>query len=216
MQWIFWPLRMIRALAHGSYDKQLTLEEQLALRTAEVEQLRVELKELKEQASKDSLTKLANRPAFLEALKSAIIRARTNLQHLILMMIDIDHFKDINDQHGHLAGDMALQSFGTLLSSCMTQTAIAARYGGEEFAVILPDIDLPEAMRITDSLREGLTNFKLQTMEGTAPDVQLTVSIGIAQFRHIDDVRHLIDRADRALYAAKQEGRDCVRTSTIS
>lgn len=207
---------MIRAVAHGGYDKQLALEKQLALRNAEVEQLREELKELKEQASRDSLTNLANRPAFLEAMKLAITRARTHSPHLTLMMIDIDHFKEINDQHGHLAGDMALQSFGTLLSSCMTKTAIAARYGGEEFAVILPDIELPEALSLTDSLREGLTNFKVQTDEGRAPDIQLTVSIGIAQFRPIDDVHHLIERADRALYAAKQGGRDCVRTSTIS
>jgi diguanylate cyclase len=211
-----WPTSAINSAAQEMTHKQLDLEKQLAERDAELERLRQEFRQMKEQASKDFLTNLANRFAFFDAMQSAIAQARTDMQSLSLMMIDIDHFKVINDRHGHLIGDMALQSFSKVLLSRMNMTATAARYGGEEFAVILPNTDLSEALKLTDALREDLTNLKLHIKDGNAPDIRLTVSIGIAQFRLTDDVRHLIDRADSGLYAAKREGRNCVRMSAIS
>jgi diguanylate cyclase len=197
------------------FDRQAELENRLAERDAELAQLRQEFREMKEQANKDPLTKLANRDAFVEGLQSAISVASTGAQDLSLMMIDIDHFKAVNDEHGHLVGDLALQAFSKLLLESVNTSAVAARYGGEEFAIILPSTNLQGAWKLAHTLRERLVELYDLVNDGPAPAVRITVSIGIAQYRQSETITSLIERADLELYVAKREGRDRIRPSLV-
>ncbi|MEO6828445.1 MAG: diguanylate cyclase [Acidobacteriaceae bacterium] len=166
---------------------------------------------LQQQAQRDSLTQLANRRCFDESLEKEWRRGRRTGNPLALLMIDIDHFKPVNDTYGHRAGDHCLQTLAAILrKSAKRPGDVVARYGGEEFAVLLPDIDLTTAMVLADMfcMRVREQMFEL----GTGTSLALTVSVGVAaQVPHKDqraDV--LVEAADRALYAAKQGGRDRV------
>ncbi len=167
---------------------------------------------VQQQAQRDSLTQLANRRCFDEALEREWRRGRRTGNPLALLMVDIDHFKRVNDTYGHRAGDQCLQSLATILRRLARRPSdIIARYGGEEFAVLLPDIDLATAMVLAD---EFCMKVREQLFEaGTGRSLALTVSVGVAVQVPDKNTRAdaLVEAADCALYAAKQAGRDRVR-----
>ncbi|MBS9479058.1 GGDEF domain-containing protein [Ancylobacter radicis] len=153
----------------------------------------------------DALTGLTNRRGFDEALARIASRcARTN-ESLALLMIDVDHFKAINDELGHVAGDEVLRRLGHALGAARVRLEdVTARYGGEEFAVILPGSDSKGALRVGERIREAIAGACIERPGGT-----LTVSIGMAvQDGGHCDARGLVAAADAALYQAKREGRD--------
>jgi len=166
---------------------------------------------VQQQAQRDSLTQLANRRSFDEALEREWRRGRRTGSPLALLMVDIDSFKDVNDTYGHRAGDQCLQALAAVLRKSGRRPGdLIARYGGEEFAVLLPDTDLAAATGIADML---CLRVRQQTFEaGTGCSLALTVSVGVAA--QVPEKRNradgLVEAADRALYAAKQAGRDCV------
>ncbi|CEK12159.1 diguanylate cyclase [Legionella hackeliae] len=164
---------------------------------------------LRYQSIRDSLTGLYNRRYLEDALFKQIHQAERSKFSFALMMLDIDHFKKINDNYGHDAGDVSLREVGKVLEDCTRQGDIAARYGGEEFLIMLHNIDLANAKKRAEQIRTTIS--KLQIKYGAQPVIPLTVSIGIAVFpkdsRNKDELTEL---ADKALYFAKAHGRNRV------
>lgn len=166
------------------------------------------MKELEHDAWTDQLTQTANRGHFLELAKLEFARCRRYGHPLSLWMLDIDHFKSVNDTYGHHAGDLALQSLVTTSRQALRDWDILGRMGGEEFAVLLPETECSQAILVAERLRQTVATG-VSLADGKA--VHLTVSIGIAAARADDaDLDTLLDRADQALYEAKRTGRDKV------
>ncbi|MBZ5551082.1 MAG: GGDEF domain-containing protein [Acidobacteriia bacterium] len=157
-------------------------------------------------AATDELTHLPNHRSFQERIEEEISRSRRNKKPLSLLMVDIDHFKKLNDTYGHPFGDAVLGQLATILESCLRREDFAARYGGEEFAVVLPDTSREGARQSAERFRTevGRTAF---TYEGNS--AQLSISAGIATYpRDATSKEQLIENADRALYVAKRTGRN--------
>lgn len=163
----------------------------------------------------DSLTELANRRLFDYLLSREFTKAKSKNHPLSVLLIDLDHFKKVNDQHGHQVGDRILQHFAKILKQDFRNIHIPARYGGEEFVVILPNTPVETAAVLADKLRRKVEG--LQFMAGNEC-ISLTVSAGIATYNDVrgkafSDPATLLKAADKALYTAKQQGRNRVVVS---
>lgn len=162
-----------------------------------------------EHASKDELTGLYNRRAFFELGKQLFKQAKRYQQRISVMMIDIDHFKNINDNHGHAVGDTVLKAFGGLLQNSVREADILARIGGEEFAVILPQTGIEEASNLAERIRERI---EAEVLKHDALQIKITASFGIAScMAESDDLDRMLTKADDALYIAKKKGRNQVK-----
>jgi diguanylate cyclase (GGDEF)-like protein len=167
--------------------------------------------ELQRLSRHDALTGLLNRRAMEEALDGQLQRSRRTREPFAVMMLDLDHFKRINDQHGHAVGDLALKHVASLLQQAMRKTDWLARFGGEEFIVLMPGAALNQAEPVAEELRRLLAGAPLLH---EASDVKLSVSVGVAQWRDAeDDASRLLSRADAALFQAKVQGRNRVVTA---
>lgn len=164
---------------------------------------------LLELSNTDHLTGLFNRRYLMEALDREVQRANRNNGTVSLIMMDIDHFKKINDTHGHLQGDVVLQKVALLLQKELRTYDIAARYGGEEFVAVLPDTSLKEAFNVADRVRLSISGMRFA---GSLSTAQVTSSFGIANLAssQSDDIDELLRSADDALYRAKEQGRNCI------
>jgi diguanylate cyclase (GGDEF)-like protein/PAS domain S-box-containing protein len=171
--------------------------------------------ELERQANTDFLTGLTNRRHFIDRAAQALTQARRNRDGFSMLMLDIDHFKAINDTHGHQSGDLVLQQVARALQSAVRGIDLVARIGGEEFAVMLPNTDEENAVLAAERLRLAVAGSELHA-EGGAP-LQVTLSIGVASTScHANrplGIDTLLQEADRALYAAKKQGRNRVCTA---
>ena len=156
---------------------------------------------------RDSLTGLFNHTTTNEQTKIELARARRIKNSLSFALLDIDHFKRVNDQYGHPAGDRVIKSLSNLLKKRLRATDVIGRYGGEEFAVVLPDADTEVAHRILDEVRQSFADIRHQHDDG---EFAVTLSGGIATFPQFTEVPQLIDAADKALYVAKNDGRNQV------
>ncbi len=177
------------------------------------EELRSANSELQKRSEQDGLTGLANRGHFDDALLQAIHRARRHGSWLTLMMLDIDHFKRLNDTYGHLTGDNCLRSLAHVLQHYSQRAdELASRYGGEEFTLLLPGVERDEALRIAERVRQDCAELQVPRADGTPGKVSFTLSIGVASCpgTRLDTPTHLIQLADKALYAAKHGGRNQV------
>ena len=170
-------------------------------------------REALEAAMTDGLTGLGNRRALDDALTRSAELARRHEQPLSLIMLDLDHFKDINDRLGHIAGDEVLTQIGDLLPETLRTSDQSFRYGGEEFAIILPQTDHEAAFQVAERLQTALRET---AFECDAGEIKLTGSFGVASLESDDTPQDLIDRADQALYGAKREGRDRITTEDAS
>lgn len=166
------------------------------------EELQLQNADLSEQARVDPLTGLANRRELGSALEAALAEARQQGTPVCLALLDIDHFKDINDTYGHAAGDEVLVQVATSLRGNRTGLGTIARHGGEEFAWLLPHTALAQAHQHCEALRE--------TVAYASQSLPVTISIGLVQATPTDSVSSLMQRADQALYTAKRSGRDRV------
>ena len=168
--------------------------------------------ELFRQASTDTLTGTSNRRYFMSQAEQEMRRSRRFARQMSVMMIDIDHFKQVNDNHGHAVGDAVLQAVVKRGLESLRQSDLLGRMGGEEFAVILPETDLEAARDAAERLRAHLAERPVVAEHAVIP---CTVSIGVAQLNAKDaSVDALLNRADKALYVAKQNGRDRVEVAS--
>lgn len=160
-------------------------------------------------ANIDTLTGLHNRRWLEHTFNRESTRCAFNDTPLSLLMIDVDHFKAYNDEHGHLAGDYALCLVAHTLRSQLRPKDSMTRYGGEEFVILLPDLDHDEALTIGERLRQSLEKIpSFYSPLGVLPGV--TISIGLSSYSQRDTLHNLLARADSALYRAKQQGRNCL------
>lgn len=189
---------------------QRELESQMTGVLSEVEFLRRELDQVREESLTDALTGISNRKAFDAALDKIFKECAEREATFSLLLADIDHFKKFNDTFGHLVGDKVLRFVGATLKSCVNGKNVAARYGGEEFAVILPHADSAGSRTLAEQIRTAISSGKLKNRESGENYGRLSISIGVSQFRPGDQPAELIQRADMALYKAKENGRNRV------
>lgn len=179
---------------------------------SDLDTLKQELRNLREAAKTDMLTGLLNRRGFEDAIAEPMKDAQEETAPLTLMIADIDLFKRINDNYGHLTGDNVLKLLSKLLQKHIKGKDIAGRFGGEEFIMVLPETKMDGGFILAEQIRTSLEKMRWQS-KSTGKDIgTITISLGVAQFIPGEDLDALIARADKALYAAKENGRN--RTGT--
>ena len=163
-------------------------------------------RELNQLIVRDSLTGLYNHTHILKALDEQLKVAKRNKTSLCFVMVDIDHFKQVNDNHGHPIGDDVIKNLALFLSQRLRKTDFIGRYGGEEFAIVLPNVNLEEAEKIMNEIRNNFSHL----LHGGLAAISSTFSCGIALHRG-QSSNELIELADQAMYLAKRDGRNCVK-----
>ena len=164
--------------------------------------------EVREHGLRDALTGCFNRAHGLDSLEAELARARRSERPLSVMMFDVDRFKQINDDHGHLCGDEVLAAIGHRLRQVLRRSDLRCRFGGDEFLIVLPETPAVGAARVADWVRGEIEQI---VVVGREARITPTISIGVATASPGEKVDVLLDRADRSLYAAKAAGRNCVR-----
>jgi len=186
------------------------LETQLEAAQEDVMLLKRDLQEVQRQSMTDSLTNLYNRKSFDHNITRSITDAREKCQPLCLVMADIDHFKNFNDTFGHQTGDQVLRLVAMTMRSNTKGSDLACRYGGEEFALILPNTNLEDAVTLSNTIRKAIQAKELLKRSTNEKLGRVTASFGVSLLSNSDTDITLIERADRALYAAKGNGRNRV------
>ena len=179
--------------------------EQLQIQVSEIEKLQADLRE---QALHDPLTGLYNRRYLSEALERELANARREKKSLSAIVMDLDHFKNINDTFGHQVGDQFLITFATLIKEQIRTSDTACRYGGEEFILILPGTTLEDAAKRAEQIRLECANLRVPNK---GKNLKVTVSMGVATYPlHGKGTEEIVIKADKALYVSKQNGRNCI------
>ncbi|WP_370541196.1 GGDEF domain-containing protein [Acidovorax sp. IB03] len=167
------------------------------------------LEQIRQLATHDDLTGLLNRRAMLDRMQLEQRRSLRSGSPLLIAQLDIDHFKAVNDTHGHAAGDLVLQSFADTVRRNVRDTDVLARWGGEEFVLLLCDTPAADAVALMERLRQAVQAMQVPVAQGGQP-ITVTVSIGLARHTPADPLAGTLERADQALYAAKAGGRNRV------
>jgi len=200
LNWIVLTTVLVFFSVMGGYISRLRKKAQDSKVQLEKALLRIE-----HLATRDELTGLPNRRSLVEFLGGQASRANRHGTNFSVLLLDIDLFKRVNDTHGHLAGDVVLQSLARAASSCVRSNDSLGRYGGEEFMVILDHSPLHSATIVAQRLCQCARELRF---EDWAPDLRISVSIGVSEYSRSEDWQVTIARADRALYRAKNAGRD--------
>jgi diguanylate cyclase len=186
------------------------LTERLNTAMIEVRKLKKELEQSKREAKTDTLTGLANRKAFDDLVHKVTQDADGSGLDVCLLFCDLDHFKEINDKHGHLVGDQVLKVIANTLKDSVKGRDLVARYGGEEFSIILLNTSLQNAKGLADNIRQEVGSKRIQRKDTQESLGQITISFGVARYVPSEGVESFMQRADRALYMSKRKGRNCV------
>ena len=197
---LFMVQRVLSNLLQRSLEKERESNEQLS-RAREA---------LEHQATHDSMTSVMNRSAISEALDRELARAARSNTHVAVLMIDLDHFKEINDRFGHHAGDIAIIAACSRMQDCVRSHDLVGRYGGEEFLVVVPETDYPSAVHIAERIRQHLSATPVMWQSN---EITITATIGVALSRPDDSSQQLLRRADVALYSGKTISRDTVQVA---
>lgn len=192
----------------------LTLQQQLDQTRNELDEMREQLEAARMAASTDALTGIHNRKTLDEKLLEYTRAAHETGESLCLIMADIDHFKAFNDRHGHIMGDKLLRLVAEILKENVKGQDIVARYGGEEFAILLPNTPLHGALTVAEHLRASIQQQQLRRSDTREPIGNVTLSMGLARYQAGEKVYSLVERADTALYHAKNAGRNRVSVET--
>jgi len=193
-------------------DSGKRLQKRMKISSEDLKQLQQDLEKSQQEAQTDVLTSLLNKRGFEKRFELERIRAKQNEISFSLIMVDIDHFKKVNDSFGHLVGDSLLKSIANLLKSHLRKNDIASRYGGEEFLILLPETGIQGAKAAAQKIRDTLATKEWKLKETGKPMGKITVSMGIALYKLNEPEEALIKRVDDALYLAKNRGRDQIVT----
>jgi len=193
-------------------DSGKRLQKRMKISSEDLKQLQQDLEKSQQEAQTDVLTSLLNKRGFEKRFELERIRAKQNEIPFSLIMVDIDHFKKVNDSFGHLVGDSLLKSIANLLKSHLRKNDIASRYGGEEFLILLPETGIQGAKAAAQKIRDTLATKEWKLKETGKPMGKITVSMGIALYKLNEPEEALIKRVDDALYLAKNRGRDQIVT----
>jgi len=189
-------------------DKRRIVEAAAALLAVSIKNAQL-FREVKENSVRDALTGCFTRGHALDVIDSELRRARRSQTPVSMIMFDLDHFKDVNDRHGHLCGDAVLSAVGKRMKEVLRGSDLKCRYGGEEFLVLLPETPLHGARRVAETLRKEIAD---RPVPWAGEALTITASFGLAQTLPGEvNVQAVIARADQALYRAKDDGRNCVR-----
>ena len=194
------------------------LEDRVAIRTAELKRINEMLiaeieerkrmeKQLHHLATTDPLTGVLNRRHFFELAKQEFDRSQRYDRKISIILFDVDHFKEINDTYGHIAGDQLLQTIVERFIRNLRQMDIFGRYGGDEFVILLPETNTDQARLAAERLHQIVTSDPVETSRGIIP---IQISIGVASLENSDDMENLLIKTDQALYKAKETGRNRV------
>ena len=185
----------------------MNLKQELEQSRQEVEKLHRELESAKGEALVDPMTGILNRRGFEKAVSHILKQEDLAGKEISMLMVDIDHFKAINDNFGHLVGDKVIRAVADMLKSKVRGQDFVARLGGEEFAVLLPDTPAQGGFSVAEHIRKGIESGRIRTIDSNKPLGGVTVSIGVASLGQ-GDFTEMMDRADKALYASKSSGRN--------
>ncbi len=190
------------------------LQQRLDDSRREIAMLRDEVRRARHESLVDGLTGLANRRAFDQRLAVLLAEQQaggpSQLAAPCLLLTDIDHFKRINDSYGHAFGDQVIRAVAQVLQRHVPAAGLAARIGGEEFALLLPPVTLDEAGGLAEKVRATIAASRIRRHGESDALARVTVSLGLAPYRRGESAREFLDRADQALYASKESGRDRV------
>jgi len=204
--------RFLKSGANDYIVKSSTRDEIICRLNLHLENLE-RSREIKKLAKTDFLTGLPNRRSFFDRSQHIVNLAKRNKDVYSVAIIDVDHFKKVNDNYGHSVGDLALKALGKLIKESLRASDIVARFGGEEFNLLLPNTSLDKAFLVMDRFREKISNQKIPYENGNF--LQLTISIGLA-VGNDDDIERVFEIADRNLYRAKENGRNRVEPHFVT
>jgi diguanylate cyclase len=187
---------------------------ELTQSSQQIARLREDLEQVRTEASTDGLTGVANRKVFDNVMGQAARHAADTGSHLSLLMMDIDLFKQFNDNHGHQMGDQVLKLVARTIQSCVRPEDTVARYGGEEFAAILPSASRREAADVAERIRTTVASKRITNRRSGMELGRITLSIGISEYAIGESVGEMVQRADQALYLAKRMGPNQVMTQS--
>ena len=197
-------------LTRAMITRTRNAEAQLRTATKELQGLRAHLAEAQHFADVDPLTELANRRAFKRHLEKAIVAAHENATPLSLAFIDLDHFKRLNDRHGHETGDRVLRFVAQLMTKHFARSGVVGRFGGEEFVVMFPGFTPEKACAAVDKCRAALVELPLYAATSGDRIGAVSFTAGVSQLQHGEGMAELLRRADETLYRGKAEGRNRV------
>ena len=190
-----------------------TLHKEVMATRDEMQQLRGQMGALQNLAQTDPLTRLRNRRGFEQAVAEYARGCDADLAGCTVMIADIDHFKRVNDNYGHLIGDQVIKAVAQVLQNSVKGRDIAARWGGEEFIVFLPETPADGAVRLAEQVRVAFSKTRIKRSGKQEVSDSVTISIGVAEIGSGEALERAVDRADGALYQAKNGGRNCVRVA---
>lgn len=194
---------------HNTRQRSSQVEGSLQAMSAELNRMRVQVDRLSRDSRTDPLTRIANRRVFDNSIRTMIQESERDSTPLSLIMADIDHFKLFNDTHGHQVGDDVLRFVALELRACVKGRDLLARYGGEEFVVLLPSTPYNGALRLAEQIRAMVEAQPMEDMRGRG-NYPVTISLGVSEHRKGEKIDEFIERGDRALYLAKERGRNRV------
>jgi len=193
-----------------------TLQDELSKSNRDLAELQTEFERVRHESMVDPLTGIQNRRAFDDALAECCSQTKIDQQPLCLLIIDIDHFKKVNDTYGHVVGDAVLKCVSSALNKTIRGGDLLARYGGEEFVVVLPMTPMEGAERVADNICNIVRNQAMDKNQVGDNVGRVTVSVGVALFSEAESTEEFVARADTALYRAKESGRNRVCTHTVT
>lgn len=216
LQWVVAVVMIVTFSGIGNYLSGLrkklrsnreTLQQQKEQLEVTHRELQSILRQMAEKAVRDELTGLYNRHQLSETIHAQISVAQGSGRPLGVLIMDIDHFKSVNDTHGHLAGDEILRAFNKIPENCLRKADFIARYGGEEFVVLLPNTDFPTLIDVAERIRSFIESL---VFDDTGKGFGVTISIGATHYCDRETVEEMMVRADQGLYQAKDDGRNQV------